>query len=50
MESGLVFTLTAKVEVHSISDTCSRVLRAFFIFLNAVGKKVLMRFRKLCIE
>lgn len=50
MESGLGFTLTAKVEVHSISDTCSRALRAFVIFLSAAGKKVLTHFRKLCIE
>ena len=39
IESGLVFTLTAKVEVHSISDTCSRALRAFFHFSECCRKE-----------
>lgn len=44
MESGLVFTFTAKLEIHSISNMPSRALKAFFMFLSALGKEALTCF------
>lgn len=49
MESGLVFTFTAKLKVRSISNVSCGTLKAFFDFLTALRKEVLMCFRKLCI-